>query len=179
MKKSFTVLVALFACCLSPVSVFASESVIPSDVEQQYYQMNWNQYDDSQRKMLNQMLIHDLSEEFGVAVPEIQYFSDSMDDAYYNYEKNVLAINEDKLESAQDMYLSIYHEMRHAWQYERTRNPQTQEDWMFKYNFENYVSVSGDHGYDEYSQQYIEIDAGNYAGMSYMNLIQYVLDHGI
>lgn len=178
MKKCISLLsFFVFIYFMNPISAIASESDIPSEAEQQYFQMNWEQYDDNQRKILNQILIYELSEKLNVIVPEIIYFSNSIDNAYYDYGKHQLALNEDKLDSAQDMYLSIYHEMRHIWQYQKAKNPQTQEDWMYKYNFDNYIP--GDIGYDIYSQQYIEIDAESYAEISYMNLIQFGLNSGM
>lgn len=54
----------------------------------------------------------------------------------------------------------IAHEMRHVWQYARSRNPQNDEDFEFKDNFINYHAY--DHDYGSYYLQPLEIDAREY-----------------
>ena len=63
---------------------------------------------------------------------------------------------------------TVAHEMRHAYQWERSRNPERPEDILYLYNFDNYISPVplGNGKYlfvVDYMNQYIEAEARAFA----------------
>lgn len=56
---------------------------------------------------------------------------------------------------------TIAHESRHCWQHERADNPETEQDYQFKENFDDYVRPEDD--YRAYKNQIVESDARDYA----------------
>ena len=56
---------------------------------------------------------------------------------------------------------TIAHESRHCWQHERADNPQIEEDYEFRENFDNYIRPEDD--FYEYQNQPVEVDAREYA----------------
>lgn len=172
--KKIIMMVLMLLTISSPISVLAAEdeNAVPTEIMQQYCQVNWEKCDVDTKKALNKLLANAVAEDLNISAPEIKYFQDRTELlGYYDYGTNEIFINENNLFSAQYNYHPLCHEMRHVWQYSRAQNPQTEEDIVFKYNFENYIS---DDQYNDYITQYIERDANIYADMLYMQLIDNV-----
>lgn len=105
--------------------------------------------------------------------PEVKFYDvpDSTDFGGYSVKENAIYINEYNMGDARETADTIAHESRHCWQHERAENPQTEQDYEFKENFEDYVSPSDD--YQEYKNQPVEVDARQYAADVCQNIDEY------
>lgn len=105
--------------------------------------------------------------------PEVKFYDvpDSTDFGGYSAKENAIYINEYNMGDARETADTIAHESRHCWQHERAENPQTEQDYEFKENFEDYVSPSDD--YQEYKNQPVEVDAKQYATEVCQNIDEY------
>lgn len=105
--------------------------------------------------------------------PEVKFYDvpDSTDFGGYSAKENAIYINEYNMGEARETADTIAHESRHCWQHERAENPQTEQDYEFKENFEDYVSPSDD--YQEYKNQPVEVDAKQYATEVCQNIDEY------
>lgn len=162
----------LLLTVLLTLGTFCASDTLPDEIEQSYWQCNWEKYDDAAKKWQVQKLADSVAESLNIKVPEIRYFRDKEEEmAYYDYGKNQIYINENNLFSAQYTFTSICHELRHVWQYNRTKSPETEADFKYKQNFANYISSDGQ-SYSSYSSQFIEQDAEMYANTLYTQLIK-------
>lgn len=105
--------------------------------------------------------------------PEVKFYDvpDSTDFGGYSAKENAIYINEYNMGDARETADTIAHESRHCWQHEHAENPQTEQDYEFKENFEDYVSPSDD--YQEYKNQPVEVDAKQYATEVCQNIDEY------
>lgn len=105
--------------------------------------------------------------------PEVKFYDvpDSTDFGGYSVKENAIYINEYNMGDARETADTIAHESRHCWQHERAENPQTEQDYEFKENFEDFVSPSDD--YQEYKNQPVEVDARQYAADVCQNIDEY------
>ena len=95
--------------------------------------------------------------------PGIEYYNneDPGDFGGYSEADNVIYINEYNLYDSVETADTIAHEMRHCYQHERAMNPASEQDHLFRENFNNYIPAQRD--YDAYQQQLVESDAREYA----------------
>ena len=87
----------------------------------------------------------------------------------YFKETNTIELNGKYLGNAKETVNTLMHEMRHAYQEMRAKVGETHEDMLYRFNFANYISPQSD-GYvwalfDDYYNQYVEVDARAFAGM--------------
>lgn len=101
--------------------------------------------------------------------PRIKYFRDDDDvcGAYY-MDTNVLRINRNLLNAPEELVDTIAHETRHAYQYQRALKAETKQDYLYRFNFEHYVSPTKmDDGsyvlFSEYQDQLVEAEARAFA----------------
>lgn len=95
--------------------------------------------------------------------PNIAYYNneDPRDYGGYAASTNTIYINRFNMGDAAETADTIAHESRHCWQHERADNPQTEQDYQFKENFDDYVRPEDD--FYEYQNQPVEADARDYA----------------
>ena len=95
--------------------------------------------------------------------PNIAYYDikDPGDYGGYAASKNTIYINRFNMGDAAETADTIAHESRHCWQHERADNPQTEQDYQFKENFDNYVRP--EINFEAYQSQSVEQDARDYA----------------
>lgn len=95
--------------------------------------------------------------------PRIDYYADDSSGDYGSYsgEGNSLAMNECNLSDGPETADTVAHELRHAYQYEHAQNPTSQQDLLFRENFDHYVAPEQD--YAGYKDQTLESDARDYA----------------
>ena len=90
------------------------------------------------------------------------YYKESPSDfGGYAASTNTIYINRFNMDNAGETADTIAHESRHCWQHERAENPQTEQDYRFKENFEDYIRPEDD--FYEYQCQPVEADARDYA----------------
>lgn len=95
--------------------------------------------------------------------PEITYYNKPVDGDYggYDSETNRLEINEYMLGDSKEAADTVAHELWHAYQTQRSLNPQTERDYQYQYNFDNYISPEDD--FEGYQEQLVEAEARAFA----------------
>lgn len=126
-----------------------------------YQQWDSLSYDDRHAIVID--LVESLSYDLQLSdVPTVRFYSEpeSLVVGYFESLSYQIYVNYGATPDSFDMAETIAHEMRHAWQYVRALNPLTEQDELFKYEFENYIEAEDNLG--EYYQQSIEVDAREY-----------------
>lgn len=100
--------------------------------------------------------------------PNIKYYEGHpCDCGYYDAEDNSVWVNKNNFDNPQEIVDTVAHEMRHAYQLERAKKLDTYEDFLYAYNFANYISpLTTDDGYvnfTDYQDQLIEAEARAFA----------------
>lgn len=95
--------------------------------------------------------------------PNISYYNNEDPGDYGGYaaSTNTIYINRFNMGDATETADTIAHESRHCWQHEHADNPQNEQDYQFKENFDDYVRPEDD--FYEYQNQPVEADAREYA----------------
>ncbi len=103
--------------------------------------------------------------------PKIDYYynADNNEFGKYDPDTNTIFINGFNLDDAAETADTVAHESRHAWQYERSKNPVTERDYKFKEELADPIDPKDD--FRGYINQTVEIDARNYA-LKIRNLIR-------
>ncbi len=101
--------------------------------------------------------------------PEVIYYD--AEENYcgaYNQTTNSIELNCSLLANPDELIETIAHELRHAYQYQKSMAPETRLDLLYRVNFENYISpISlGDGKYlffTDYQDQLVEVEARAFA----------------
>lgn len=97
------------------------------------------------------------------------YNSDPCDYGCYDPDSNTIYINQSSFDDPQEIVDTVAHEMRHAYQYERAQKLETYEDYLYAYNFVNYISpYMSEDGYVnfiDYQDQFVEAEARAFASL--------------
>lgn len=100
--------------------------------------------------------------------PDIKYYEGHpCDCGYFDADDNSVWINKNNFDDPQEIVDTVAHEMRHAYQLERAKKLETYEDFLYAYNFANYISpMMTEDGYvnfTDYQDQLIEAEARAFA----------------
>ena len=80
-----------------------------------------------------------------------------------------VCINSCNFDNPQEILDTVAHEVRHAYQFQRAQNPKEEIDYLYAYNFENYITpYVTDGGYvnfTDYQDQLIEAEARAFANL--------------
>lgn len=103
-------------------------------------------------------------------IPEVEFYeADKHDCGAFCPNRNVISVNSNNFDNPQEILDTIAHEMRHAYQFQRTQDPQEEMDYLYAYNFENYITPCVmDDGYvnfTDYQDQLIESEARAFANL--------------
>lgn len=104
-------------------------------------------------------------------IPEVIYFEDDPSNCGYYYEGlNMLGINSCELDYPKELLNTISHELRHAYQRQRASNPETEMDYKYLANLNNYISpLFTETGecilFTDYQDQLVEAEARAFANM--------------
>ena len=95
--------------------------------------------------------------------PRIEYYYNEQKGDYGGYRPsdNVLCVNEYMLYEADEAADTIAHELWHAHQHECADNPQTERDYQYQYNFQNYIKPKISP--ERYRSQLVEAEAYAFA----------------
>lgn len=168
MSKKILFIFSLLLFCF-PVIVKA-DSQFSKNLLENFYQYNWENQSDEQRKILIQELVKESSSILEIKEPTLSfYFKDELTEAQYNFEQNIIYLNENILFSSIKTFQAINHEIRHAYQWKKACNPNTDIDIKFKENFNNYIS--SETNFNLYESQLIEVDARIFADWTYYELL--------
>lgn len=143
----------------------------------------WNNASMEERKEILKDYVKELSEIMGLSIDEVDFFDSEPKDGYvkngfYSKRNNSINVNEWMMDnrSCDDIYSTMAHEMRHAYQNAVCENPdkfavteETVEKW--KKSFDEYKTSSGfmedgmtkEDAYEAYRNQEVEKDARQFA----------------
>lgn len=117
--------------------------------------------------------IEELSEEISKILnlsnaPNIEYYEGNVSDCgCYDAHDNSIWINRNNFDDPQEIVDTIAHEIRHAYQLERAMKLETYEDFLYAYNYANYISPllteDGYVNFTDYQDQLIEAEARAFA----------------
>ena len=95
--------------------------------------------------------------------PSTEYYQsdDPGDYGRFNNQTNSLEINESNLSDGLEAADTVAHESRHAYQYQHAQNPESEQDFRFRDNFDDYISPEQD--FAGYKDQILESDARDHA----------------
>lgn len=102
--------------------------------------------------------------------PDVQYYEGHpCDCGCYDPFDNSIWINRNNFDDPQEIVDTVAHEMRHAFQFERADKLETYEDFLYAYNFANYIvpeeTEDGFVNFLDYQDQLIEAEARAFAEM--------------
>ena len=129
-----------------------------------FKQSNWEKLTLQEKMQVSERLRDSIANDLRIQdKPKLDYYNsaDPSDFGGYSASANTIYINLYNMGNAAETADTIAHESRHCWQHERAEHPQTEQDYRFKENFENYVSP--ELFFDEYYAQPVERDAREYA----------------
>lgn len=136
----------------------------------EYFEEDWETLDDSEKRNLVEDLADWIGEKLELEeIPEIEYYDGSGRSlGSYNKCNNKICINEKLLDHPRELLDTIPHEMRHAYQYFRAGKLETDQDFLYKLNFDNYISPlllsSGKYMFfTDYQDQLVEAEARAFA----------------
>ena len=155
----------------------ASEAPNPDDLNQKqdigsetrenlgsFEQSKWDNLSQIEKEQAVEKLRDSIAEDLQLEnKPNIAYYykESPSDFGGYAASTNTIYINRFNMDNAGETADTIAHESRHCWQHERAENPQTEQDYKFKENFEDYIRPEDD--FYEYQCQPVEADARDYA----------------
>lgn len=146
------------------------ESIIPPELSGIYNQSIWETLSDDERKVYNSIFIIKLSEYLDISVPKINYIDDKTIQGNYSTKTNAINLSNNWLFSGEKAYKTLCHEARHAYQWKKSRNPITEEDYIFRDNYNNYISAFDD--LNGYKNQPLEKDAKEFENKMYQEFLQ-------
>lgn len=132
--------------------------------------INWEELSDAEKEAAVSQFAECLADKLEISeTPEISFcrLSAGHYGSYYPI-INVIEINEELLDDPEELVDTIAHEMRHAYQHERSKKGETHMDALYQYNLEHYVSVQRDKWgnaiyVNEYQNQLVEVEARAFA----------------
>ncbi|MBQ3161190.1 MAG: hypothetical protein IJC04_03590 [Oscillospiraceae bacterium] len=123
----------------------------------------WESFDTIEKINAIKQFGEALADQLGIVdVPNIEVYRDLLGryGAYYP-DDNKLKVNVLYIDDAKETLDTVAHEMRHAYQRMRAYNPQTEEDYKYKANFNEYIYSNAN--FSMYQSQYVEAEARAFA----------------
>lgn len=131
----------------------------------------WDVLDESDKVLISTEFVKCVADELGVEKCPSICLSDELDaEARYNSRDNVIELNIDFIDDPIEIVDSLAHELRHAYQHERTEKLENQKDLLFRLNFDFYITPETDSNgcyinFYDYYNQYVECDARAFANI--------------
>lgn len=133
---------------------------------------NWENIPDAEKRLLIEKLVAKISERLELnETPEIRYFegSEGLCGAYCHAD-NTIEINANIFSSPREVVDTIAHESRHAYQHQKAMKPESWMDYLYKVNFDNYISpiclADGKYlFFIDYQDQLVEAEARAFANL--------------
>ena len=145
----------------------ANKSDISSETHENlgaFEQNKWDNLSQVEKEQAVEKLRNSIAEDLQLEnKPNIAYYNNEDPGDYGGYaaSTNTIYINRFNMGDAAETADTIAHESRHCWQHERADNPQTERDYQFKENFDEYTRP--EENFEEYLNQPVEKDAREYA----------------
>lgn len=131
---------------------------------EKFCQGNWENLEPDEKKDAIEKLAEYNYDILGIKEPiKIEYYDKNVEGDYggYDEESNTLFINIRNLQNGPETADTVAHEMRHAYQYMRAGELETNRDLSFAINFSRYIKP--EQNQSAYEQQIVEKDAALYA----------------
>lgn len=131
---------------------------------EKFCQGNWENLEPDEKKAAIEKLAEYNYDILGIKEPiKIEYYDKNVEGDYggYDEESNTLFINIRNLQNGPETADTVAHEMRHAYQYMRAGELETNRDLSFAINFSRYIKP--EQNQSAYEQQIVEKDAALYA----------------
>ncbi len=136
----------------------------------QFNELDWSVLDEGTKLVLMENLVSTVGERLGIKdIPEISLYNEE-DGAYGDYSplRNIISINMDHCKTPFEIANTLLHELRHAYQHFRADLFETWEDALYRFNFDNYISIEPLPGggclfFYDYYNQYVEVEARAFA----------------
>lgn len=103
--------------------------------------------------------------------PVVEFFDGPQDSCgAYNFATNTISINRALFDDPAEVVDTVAHETWHAYQHQRANMMETKQDYLYKLNFDNYLSpiTLGDGKYllfTDYQEQLVEAEARAFASI--------------
>ena len=140
------------------------------EILDKFREEKWNTLSDEERIDVIEEFKQVIGEKLELRdIPNIVFFEAEPEDCgYYDFESNTIGINSCELNNPIALLNTISHEMRHAFQYDKSNHPENDKEKMYRLNFEFYISpVFTEDGecvnFLEYQDQFIEAEARAFA----------------
>lgn len=130
----------------------------------QFQEPSWNCLDMDEKKECVQQFATLIGETLDLEhPPEIKYYTASQDECgEFDSKHNVVRINENNFDSPKEIVDTVAHEMRHAYQFQRSKKIENYQDFLYAYNFEHYIPPTF---FLDYQDQLIESEAQAFADL--------------
>jgi len=136
----------------------------------EFKESHWETMNDEGRLELIKKLANSIGDSLGIEeLPEIELI-ELEDDClgYFSERGNYVAINKAYWNDYKEVIDTVAHEMRHAYQRYRADLCENNQDKIYKFNYEHYISPECDENgkyvnFFDYYLQYIEVEARAYA----------------
>ncbi len=134
----------------------------------------WDELPEDEKIKRIDQLVSMIGDQLGVEKkPQIEFYNAGIYDCgAYDPETNTIAINKANLDDPVEIVDTVAHEMRHAYQFQRAKNPQNYMDLLYAYNFTNYINPYVDKdgyvNFTDYQDQLIEAEARAFAKLFVM-----------
>ena len=132
----------------------------------------WAAMPENERINVIQEFVKSLSNQLGLEhMPALEFYAgDAGSYGAYSPVNQSISINTRYFDDPKELVNTLAHEVRHAYQHQRAEMPETREDWLYKCNFDNYVSPQElPNGaylfFTDYQDQYVEAEARAFAGL--------------
>lgn len=132
----------------------------------------WAAMPENERIDVIQEFLESLSNQLGLEnAPALEFYEgDWSSYGAYSPVNQSISINIRYFDDPKELVNTLAHEVRHAYQHQRAEMLETREDWLYKFNFDNYVSPQElPNGaylfFTDYQDQYVETEARAFAGL--------------
>lgn len=137
-----------------------------------FNQDTWDDLSLDEKKTAIKELSDCISERLGLDdIPKVEYFRDGPNNCgYYSPYSNMITLNENILSDAKEVFDTVPHELRHAFQHQRAELQENYNDLLYKANLDNYIMpvFLDDRScicFTDYQNQYVEAEARAFANL--------------
>lgn len=162
----------VYGCSMDNFSFeFNVSSADISKVLDRFEDKAWEEMSEDDKEDAIRSLIEAIASQLEIhETPVIEYYvADNSDCGSYVPDKNVIRINRKNFYNPQEIVDTVAHETRHAYQFQHANNIETYQDYLYSYNFSNYIAVStNEDGYInfiDYQDQLVEAEARAFAAL--------------
>lgn len=142
------------------------------DVLKNFETDNWEALNKAEKETIVEKLAQAIGKELEVEeLPDIEFFEDAKENCgCYNEWQNVVSINSNNFDDPKEVINTVAHEIRHSYQNMRADKLETEQDELYKYSFDNYISPKYDNNgyclnFFEYQDQLVEAEARAFANL--------------